>query len=67
MFYVLIGHVSGENFAHCELYRPHEYPAAYAQANRWCNYVGYNTVKIIPYATESEAILRMHQIEGQGW
>ena len=66
-WYVLIGHYAGENFAHCELYQPHEKIRAERQACRWKQEVGYEDVKILRYATQDEARLRIFQIENQGW
>lgn len=66
-WYVLIGHYAGENFAHTEMYQPHQYETAYRQACRWKQEVGYEDVKIMKYATKDEAELRMHQIEKLGW
>ena len=67
MWMVLIGHYAGENWAHCEMYQPHQYLAAEKQACRWKQQVGYEDVKILKYPTKEEAEFRMFQIEHLGW
>lgn len=66
-WYVLIGHYAGENFAHTEMYQPHEYNKAYQQACRWKQEIGYEDVKILKYGSKEEALTRMYQIEHLGW
>lgn len=66
MWYVLVGHMAGENFAHCELYRPLEIMQAQMQAKFWHNVVGYTTVKILSFATKERAYQEIDKIE-LGW
>ena len=66
-WYVITGHFAGENFAHTEMYQPHEKEKAEKQARRWKQEVGYDTVKMAKFGSKEEAIIRMYQIEHLGW
>ncbi len=66
MWYVLTGHMAGNDFAHCEIYRPNQYEDARRQAKFWHNVVGYTTTKILSFSTKEEAYAQIDKIE-RGW
>lgn len=66
MWYVLVGHYEGHNFAHCELYRPNQEIELQKQANFWTNHVGYTTVKVLQFGSKEEAYAKIDKIE-KGW